>query len=324
VVIFNMKDNYGRIIDYMRISITDRCNLRCRYCMPQSGVELFPISELLTYEEIASICKEAATLGISKIRITGGEPLVRKDVERLVAMLKGIKGIDRVGLTTNGLLLKDNISKLIDSGLDSVNISLDAADRDAFFKLTGFDLYEKVTEGIDAAYESGIKTKINTVLYNDEFFKGMIDFAKDRYIDVRFIELMPLGPAKEMPSVSYCRVINYIDETYPGWEADTSYHGDGPAKYLNIPGFKGSVGFISPINEKFCDSCNKIRLSSVGQIKPCLCFGNSFDIKKSLREGDIEEVRKILIKSILEKPMAHCFDDIIKMTEVKKMASIGG
>lgn len=323
-MIFIMKDSFGRNVDYMRISITDRCNLRCNYCMPLAGVELFPMSEVLTYEEICSVCKEAAELGIKKIRITGGEPLVRKDAAKLIGMIKKIPGIEEVGLTTNGVLIKENIENLVKSGVNSVNVSLDAADRDNYAKITGYDYYDRVIEGIDALRDLGIRTKINTVLTDDANYKGMLRFAKEYQTDVRFIELMPMGTAKGMNGVSYNEVIKYIDEVYPGWKWDDLNRGNGPAKYITVPDFKGAIGFISSINNKFCDGCNKIRLTACGQIKPCLCFGKAYDIKTAVRDGNMQEVRNILTKSIMDKPKEHCFENEAGITEKKKMVSIGG
>lgn len=319
-----MKDSFGRDIDYMRISITDRCNLRCNYCMPREGVELYPMSEVLTYEEIALVCEKAAELGIKKVRITGGEPLVRRQVHRLIAMLKGISGISEVGLTTNGVLLKEQLGKLLDSGLDAINISLDVSDHEAYEKVTGCDYYDNVMEGIQAAYNSGIKTKINTVLINGQYYKDMFRFARDYNIDVRFIELMPIGMAKGMNTVSYAEVLDYVDSTYIGWKWDATVHGNGPARYLTIPGFKGAIGLISPINDSFCDGCDKLRLTATGMIKPCLCYDKAFDVKAAIRGGSPSEVSELIKKSILAKPEAHCFDNTDKITETKRMVSIGG
>lgn len=324
MVIFTMRDSFNRNVDYMRVSVTDRCNLRCKYCVPKEGVDLLPAEEILSYDEIVDICEEAAQLGISKIRITGGEPLVRENIPVLVERLKSIPKIKEVMLTTNGTLLKDQIDSLVKSGLDSVNISLDAPNRESYKDVTGFDLFTKVLGGIEKACNLGIKTKINSVLIDGEYYKDLIKLSLEYGIDVRFIEVMPIGMAKGMNAIPCDTVLSYIDNEFPGWKWDELVHGNGPAKYLRIPGAKGSIGFISAINNKFCDSCNKIRLTADGRIKPCLCFGKSYDIKSPLRQNDRQGVRNIIIKSITEKPKEHCFDDVDKITEDKKMVSIGG
>lgn len=302
-----MKDNFGRKIDYLRISITDRCNLRCRYCMPEMGSDIFSGEDILTYEEMTDICRQAAALGIRKIRITGGEPLVREDVSRLVGMLKAIPLIENVSLTTNGIFLADRLDALVANGLDGVNISLDTADRNRYREITGADLFDKVTEAVSAAVHAGIRVKINTVLLGESDYRGMFDFAEKYPIDVRFIELMPMGAAKNMRGISTAEVLSYIDSTYPGRVWDSSLHGSGPAKYIRLPGFNGCIGFIGPISDIFCDECNKIRLTADGHIKPCLYFGDSYDIKTPLRQGNMELVREVLVKSIKAKPQAHDF-----------------
>lgn len=319
-----MMDKYSRNIDYLRISITDRCNLRCKYCSPGTAFEMFSMQEILTYEEIERICKEAAKLGIKKLRLTGGEPLVRKDVAVLVRMLKKIPGIEEVNITTNGVLLKDNLGKLLDSGIDAVNVSLDVSDAEKYKNITGVDSYEQVREGILAAYNAGIHVKLNTVLINDEDYKTMFSWAKEYPIDVRFIELMPLGAARELKGPSHEEVLKYIDQAFGGSVTDESIHGNGPARYYRIPEFKGAIGLISPINDIFCQNCNKIRLTATGLVKPCLCYENAFDIKTPLRDNNIDEVVKVLKRGILEKPEAHSFNDVDKVTEEKRMVSIGG
>ena len=322
--IFSMTDSLGRTIDYMRISITDRCNLRCNYCMPESGIESFPMSDILTYEEIVQICTIVSEHGISRIRITGGEPLVRKDAPKLVGMIKNIPGIKEVNITTNGLLLNNHLQELTDMGIDGINISLDSADKDRYRMITGRDAFEQVEAGILASVRAGIRTKINTVLLNDVDYKGIFRFAEELPIDVRFIELMPIGLAKNMQGISHEQVLEYIDSVYPGREWSEDKRGNGPAKYLNIPDFTGKIGLISPIHGKFCDKCNRIRLTATGTIKPCLCYGQAIDVKSSLRNKEYDEVTKLIRESIMNKPAAHIFEDEKKVTEKKSMVSIGG
>lgn len=318
-----MKDSQGRTINYMRISITDRCNLRCSYCMPD-GIDTVDMDQILTYEEIVAICQEASALGINTIRITGGEPLVRKGAPALVGMIKAIPGIEKVYMTTNGSLIPEYMSELIENGIDGINISLDSTNRDTYKKITGRDLYASVMEGIQMVMKSKVKLKLNTVIMDNDNYKDMLLFARDNPVCVRFIELMPLGVARKMEGTDYQEILSYIDKNYPGREWDNSPYGNGPARYLTIPGFEGKVGFISPIHENFCNQCNRIRLTSTGEIKPCLCYGTSFDVKTPLRAGDMKEVRNRLIYSIQKKPCAHCFDRPEEVSEQKKMVSIGG
>ena len=193
-----MKDLYGRTIDYMRISITDRCNLRCRYCMPD-GIEWIPMDEILTYEQIETVCRVAVSLGINKFKITGGEPLVRKGCPELIGSIKQIPGVEQVTITTNGILLKEQLDRLILAGVDGVNVSLDTLDAEKFKQITGFDLLDRVEASIQSAVAKGLRVKINTVLQsgvNEDEWKGLMDLAKDQRLDVRFIEMMPIGYGK--------------------------------------------------------------------------------------------------------------------------------
>lgn len=326
-----MKDSYGREIDYIRISITDRCNLRCTYCMPH-GIEWIPMEEILTFEEIRLVCEEAAKIGIRKIKLTGGEPLVRKGCPKLVRMIKAVPGIEQVTLTTNGVALMKSVEELKKAGIDGINVSLDTVNAEEFQKIAGLDRLEDVLSGIEAAYSRGIPTKINTVLQpgiNENAWKDMVLFAKERKIDVRFIEMMPIGNGAEIASISNEDVKTELEKIYGALEPDGKVHGNGPAVYYRIPGFKGSVGFISAIHGKFCGGCNRIRMTATGDLKPCLCYGDSVSVKEALRSetedpGMRDAVRDVLEEAILQKPKAHCFEEKKNITEKKKMAQIGG
>lgn len=323
-----MKDQYGRDIDYMRVSITDRCNLRCRYCMPD-GIRWLPMEEILTLEEITEACRAAAALGIRKIKVTGGEPLVRKGCVDLIGMLHAIPGIEQVTLTTNGILLSDCAAELCRQGLHAVNISLDTLDPKKFAQITGFDQLPKVLDGIDAMEACGVPVKINAVLQrgvNDMECIALTELAKERSIDVRFIELMPIGHGKEMEPVSNPEVLEHLRCHYGPEQIvpDPRTHGNGPARYYHIDGFQGSIGFISAIHGKFCQSCNRIRLTATGDLKPCLCYSDHISIKNALRTGSPEDVRKLLRQAIEQKPAAHCFENIQTVTEMKEMSRIGG
>ncbi len=324
-----MKDAVGRTITYMRISITDRCNLRCRYCMP-NGIETVPMGDLLTYEEILEVCREAVSLGITRFKITGGEPLVRKGCCELIGQIKALPGVEEVTLTTNGILLDQYLPALLQAGIDGVNISLDTLRRDRYQEITKFDQLPAVLRGIETCAKAGVKTKVNCVLQrgaNDDEWEELLVLARDRKIDVRFIELMPIGEGRIEQGIPGEELLERIRSKYPNVTEDSTVHGNGPAKYYRIPGFKGSVGFISAVHGIFCASCNRIRMTSTGDIKPCLCYGDHVSLRETLRSGDedrLGQVRALLQQAIWKKPEMHCFSAPQEITENKKMAQIGG
>ena len=328
-----MKDNYGRNIDYLRISITDRCNLRCGYCMPK-GIRLAPMHDILTYEEIELICKAAVKAGITKFKITGGEPLVRLGCAGLIGKIRSIPGVSQVTLTTNGVLLGKYLDELMENGLDAVNISLDTLDREVFRKITGCDEADKVKESIRLAVEKKLPVKINTVLQkgiNDHEWESLAELAKEAPVDVRFIEMMPIGYGKQCEMVSGDDIRQKLKELFPNMEEDHSVHGNGPAIYYKIPGFLGSIGFINAIHGKFCDQCNRIRLTASGEFKPCLCYGEHVDVKQMIRdmadeseEEKVERIEKIIAEAIQKKPQNHCFESREEITEDRQMVQIGG
>lgn len=329
-----MRDFYGREIDYMRISITDRCNLRCKYCMP-NGVRWLPMGEILSFEEICLICEEAAALGIKRFKITGGEPLARKNCPELISKIKAIPGIQQVTMTSNGVLLGNVLEKLKEAGLDAINISLDTLDAERYREITGFDELASVRMSIKRAVEKGFPVKINVVLQkgvNDDEWRELAELAKTCPVDVRFIEMMPIGSGKDGRRVSndwlleQMKMVYQESSTMEGEEIhlDERRHGNGPAVYYKIPGFQGSIGFISAIHGKFCDKCNRIRLTAAGEIKPCLCFGDSVSVREAVRNGDREAVRRCLVEAIERKPEMHRFEKNAEVTEQKQMSQIGG
>ena len=325
-----MRDQFARTIDYMRISVTDRCNFRCRYCMPD-GIRLVPMDKILTYEQITEICEASVSLGITKFKITGGEPLVRLGCPDLVGMIRGIPGVEQITMTTNGMLLAEMLPELIKNGLDAVNISLDTLKPDVFRYITGKDALPDVLLGIRTAADSELKVKINTVLQqgvNEEEWEDLLLLAKELPVDVRFIEMMPIGHGKGCPEVSNKELLEKIRQKYPGMEEDLSIHGNGPARYIRIPGFLGGAGFISAMHGKFCASCNRIRLTSQGRLKPCLCYGDSVDLMDVLRIQDREKRHLLLAEKIAGavrlKPESHCFDNLYDVTEQREMVQIGG
>ena len=323
-----MKDRFGREITYMRISVTDRCNLHCRYCMPES-IPRLPAADILTFEEIRDVAAAAAELGITDVRITGGEPLMRKGSPELIAMLKAIPGIRHVALTTNGILLGENLPAFLAAGLDSVNISLDSLDDRTYQKITGSGRLSEVLDSIRLAEEAGLPVKLNVVLQegiNEEQWPQLAELAKDHRLDVRFIEMMPIGFGKHYRCVSNDDLLAQMKKRWPSMKEDPSRHGSGPARYLKIPGWRGSIGFISAIHGKFCGTCNRLRLTAGGKLKPCLCYGETIDLMPALRDTEerIEALKEAICRAVSAKPEAHCFEHTQEITEKSEMIQIGG
>lgn len=342
-----MKDFYGRTIDYMRISITDRCNLRCKYCMPY-GVECVPRWDILTLEEIEAVAICAAGLGIRHIKVTGGEPLVRKDCCQLVKRLKDTPGIDKVTITTNGVLLERYLDDLAEAGIDGINISLDTVDRDLYWNITGADVLGNVMAVLKRASQMPVSVKVNAVSieFGQPVWPQMVELAREYPVDVRFIEMMPIGYGRNFKTVNHQELLEEMKQAYPFMEEDDRVHGFGPAVYYRIPGFKGCVGFISAIHGKFCNDCNRVRLTSQGYLKPCLCYEDGADLRKILRNGQERpaeeghyrwplascpsderlqmELRQAMERTIAAKPAAHCFECPGQITEAHNMIAIGG
>lgn len=325
-----MKDSFGRNIDYMRISITDRCNLRCKYCMPE-GIESIPMSEILTFEEIRMLVECAAKLGIRHIKVTGGEPLVRRGCCDLIASLKAVPGIEKVTITTNGVLLSRYLERLLAAGVDGINVSLDTIDPAGYAAITGSDVAEEVIASIKEAAKYPVPVKINAVSLASQTsdWEGLLSIAKEYPVDVRFIEMMPIGYGKKFASVGNDELLDAIRRNHPDMTEDYRVHGSGPAVYYQIPGFRGSVGFISAIHGKFCGSCNRVRLTSKGYFKTCLCYDKGVDLREVLRADRKEEEKRDMLvnqirQAILEKPDAHCFEQPDRMTEQQDMVMIGG
>lgn len=310
----------------MRVSITDRCDLRCVYCMPE-GCEKVSMSQILTYEEIERICRAAAGLGISRIKITGGEPFVRRGCTDLIRRVKAIDGIEEVTVTTNGQTLDRYIDELKEIGIDGVNISLDSLDPDNYRYITGGGELAKTLNSIVLSAKSGIKTKVNCILQKgcneDELF-DLAGLAFTYGIDVRFIEEMPVGAGKLRAGISNDDVLKRLKERWPDLESDESIHGNGPAVYYKRGGVPGAIGLISPIHGVFCAECNRIRLTSQGKIRPCLCYDREIDIVPALAGTD-EDIAGVLRAAILAKPESHCFSDTgFEGAERRLMSQIGG
>lgn len=319
-----MIDQFGREINYIRISVTDRCNLKCDYCVPDGGAACIKDEELLTFDETVRICSQAVKLGINSVKLTGGEPLVRANISDLVRRIKRIDGILQVTMTTNGVLLKDHIDELVSAGLDAVNISIDSVDPERYHSITRVGNLEATLEGLKAAINSGINVKVNSVLYPGNDWKQIIELAKDKPIGVRLIETMPLGMGIDYSGDFLEDVLAYFNSQGIRLDTDYTVHGNGPAIYYKPEGFAGYIGIVAPMHGKFCNSCNRIRLSASGKIKPCLCFGDEYDIGSIVRTGSDEDVLDILKRAIMAKPLEHKFTDRDLITEKKMMSMIGG
>lgn len=325
-----MKDGFGREIDYLRISVTDKCNLRCQYCMPKQGVAVLPHEEVLTLEEIFRIVRIMGTLGIKKLRFTGGEPLVRKNLVKLIGDVDGLAGISDIAMTTNGLLLEEQIDALKQAGLKRVNISLDTLERAVFEQITGYDGLARVLAAVDAALDRRMRVKVNCVPcreLNDGGIEALAGLAREKDVDVRFIELMPIGCGKAFRGVASEEILERLERQYgtarkvsPETESETAQH-------YQFAGFLGRIGFISPMSHKFCGACNRVRLTVDGQLKLCLHYDNGLALKPLLRGGaGDDEIRERIASAVKEKPRGHSFSDAAMQghEEKRKMVQIGG
>lgn len=328
-----MIDQWGRKVNYMRVSVTDRCNLRCVYCMPLQGVDLRPRNEYLSYEELLEVIETGVGLGIDRIRITGGEPLVRAGLVDFIAKLKPM-GIQDVSLSTNGLLFAPMAKELKAAGLDRINVSLDTLRPDRFLKMARLAGDPgAVLDTLDAALELGMEpVKLNMVVirgWNDDEVIDMARLSIDRPIHVRYIEVMPFSEAYEFTwdnLVSAAQMREMLLEEFDIEPVREGIKGNGPAKYWRIPGAKGTVGFISAVTECFCGDCNRIRLSADGKINPCLGHVNEVDLKPVLRDpaASREALASLMADAILKKPREHNFDDADSDFKLRVMHGIGG
>jgi len=325
-------DAYNRPISYLRISVTDRCNLRCVYCMPPEGVDWRPHEGVLRYEEIETIVQAAAELGISKVRLTGGEPLVRLGIADLVRMLARIPGIDDLAMTTNGILLARYAEELAEAGLQRVNVSLDTLRPERFQRITRCGRLEDVLAGIEAARLAGLEpVKINTVVIrgmNDDEVLDLARKTREAGWNLRFIELMPVGNGVtgnwRERVVTAAEIQERIKAALGELEPAKMPTGGGPARYYQLPGARGTLGFITPISEHFCYQCNRLRLTADGQLRPCLLSDREIDLRKPLRQGTgVAEIKRLIMKAIESKPMQHHLDEWERPGN-RVMSEIGG
>ena len=285
-----MVDGQGRAIRYLRVSVTDRCNLRCRYCMPESGVDWVPHGRVLTYEQMARLVGLCAGLGVEKVRLTGGEPLVRRGLSALVRMVKETPGIRQVCLTTNGVLLPEQLPALLEAGLDGVNLSLDTLDRGQY-----------------AA--PGLTVKLNCVplAANEDQWVPLAALARDRGLAVRFIELMPIGLGRGLPGRSEAQVLARLEAAFGPLRPLEGPPG-GPARYGTFPGFRGRVGFISAMTHPFCAACDRVRLTASGFLKTCLQYQTGVDLRALLEAGAGDSaLRAAILEAVRQKPACHHF-----------------
>lgn len=323
-----ISDSFQRPISYLRVSVTDRCNLRCVYCMPPEGIPLMAHSDVLRYEEILSVVRVAAGMGINRIRLSGGEPLARAGLVDFVRLLAGVEEIEDLSLTTNGVLLKGQAAGLAEAGLRRVNISLDSLKRERFRQITGRDRLADVMDGIREAERVGFAPiKINVVVMRGINDDELLDFAgltRDGW-NVRFIELMPILqkgvrqpeflPAKEMwDSISS---LGRLEPCQP-------LQGNGPASYYRLPGARGTIGFITPVSDHFCFKCNRLRLTADGKLLPCLLASQEIDLRSALRAGaPPEDIRQLILEAVASKPEGHRVSQG-EVGQKRPMTQVGG
>lgn len=325
-------DNHGRPINYLRIAVTDRCNLRCFYCMPEEGIHYLPKSELLTYEEMLQFVKIVAPMGISKVRITGGEPFLRKDLMQFIEHLYAIEGINEIAITTNGVLTLPHIKNFAKVGIKSVNLSLDTMDRERFRRITRRDELPKVLETLEALLQYDIGLKINAVVMegqNTEDILPLVAYTREHAVSMRFIEEMPFnGEGANYPQLTwdYVKIIEYIKSNFPAMtKIQDAAH--STALHYQVPGFRGNIGVIPAFSRTFCGTCNRIRLTAKGVLKTCLYDDGVLDLKALMRNGTSNEHIQEHLLQVLSRRPADGFEaeNQRKIGTVKEsMSTIGG
>ncbi len=325
-------DSHHRKIEYLRISVTDRCNLRCLYCMPAEGVNLATPESILRYEEILRIARLSVNHGVTRIRVTGGEPLVRKGIVEFIRELSGLKGLEEVSLTTNGVALKEFAGRLKDAGLTRVNVSLDSLKRERFAKVTRGDKLDAVLEGLEEAQRVGLTpVKINMVVikgFNDDEIVDFARISREKPYHVRFIEYMPFNTEEgwdREKCISADEIKRLIEAEVPLLPIEERGAGAGPARRFKIKGAPGELGFISPVTRHFCGECNRLRLTADGKIRACLFSDTEVDLKGALRDGsDDRAIEDLLFHAVMEKPAGHHINENIFKRCARTMSLIGG
>lgn len=326
-----LTDRFGRMHWYLRVSVTERCNIRCQYCMPEEGVPLFQKTEILTFEEISTLVSWFAESGVRKIRFTGGEPTIRKNLNQLVSMINQIPGIETIAITTNGILLKEQLPDLVKAGMTQFNISLDTLSREKFKKISLRDDFDRVMESIDFALNfPGIEVKINSVAMkhvNDDELVQMIDYFKSFPIELRFIEFMPFAGNhwNHDKFISLAEQKSMIEPQFKLNNLGYSDFGTGTSHRYSLEGFPLVVGFISSMTDQFCSTCSRIRLTADGMFKSCLFENSELDLKQPLRNGiSKDDMMKLIYNKIIQKNESHGGMDSIASLPGRPMVSIGG
>ena len=325
-------DTFGRVHNNLRISVTDRCNIRCFYCMPDENVKFLPQKEILSFEEIERFTRICAEMGVDRIRITGGEPLVRSELHKLIAMLTQIKGIKNVALTTNGVLLADHAQDLRDAGLNRVNVSLDTLDEDTFFRLSRRKGLQKVLDGIDAAIQVGFdKIRLNAIAIaelTDDEVVPLVEFAIRKDLEIRFIEFMPLDAEQNWCSDQVLtgeKIQKIVEDQFGELVALPRTDASQPAVDYKLASGHGRIGFINPVSQPFCQSCNRLRLTAEGKIRNCLFSIAEWDAMKLLRgNADDQKIADLVRDCVHNKKAAHGIDSADFSRPSKSMYQIGG
>lgn len=330
-----LTDKHGRIHDYLRISLTDKCNLRCVYCMPAEGMHFMPNEKHLSFDEIVEVVRVGAKLGITRLRLTGGEPLVRPHVEDLIARLAAIPGIEDIALTTNAIFLAPKAEMLKKAGITRLNISLDSMRQERFAQITRGGDVQKVLAGLDAAFRVGFHPiKINTVLMkglNEDEVDDFLRLTLEQDVHVRFIEYMPIGHDGDEWRDHYLS-LDYVLERCQALgltpEPTQSVYGNGPAEYYRLPNARGTFGLIHPVSDHFCERCNRLRLTADGSLKPCLFWQDEFNVRSVL--GDEQALIDLFYRSLAVKPESHEManvlfeEELTQAATVRRMSQIGG
>lgn len=327
-----LKDSFGRTINNLRISVTDRCNFRCRYCMPEEGMQWMARSELLTFEELTRLTRIFASLGVKHIRLTGGEPLMRKDLHILVRQISGIPGIEDLAMTTNGYFLAGQAGDLYEAGLHRINISLDSLDPVKFTEMTRRDNFQRVWEGIEAVDRLGIRpVKINAVLIrgiNDKEIPRFAELARSRSFVIRFIEFMPIGSDDGWSAdkvVSGKEILAAMEESVGKKLVPVETRGSQPADRFVFEDGIGEIGFISSVSEPFCNHCNRVRITSDGKMRTCLFSLVETDLRKLLRDGSGDEtIRQTIVDAVWKKEEGHLINRPEFVRPARSMSQIGG